>query len=144
MDTIKLAFIDKMLNRYGSEVGTAMRRAIRQQVDPNSSGSLKNNISHRVFTNANTSTMELSFPIQGRYIDMGVGKGHPIGSKNLVQKAIKGKSGRTLKAKIGRKRQKVYAAVAYGKLGGLVGDLAYGLTQETINTIKEELKNKPI
>lgn len=135
-EQIKLAFIERAVRDYAIDVIKAMDRKIRQKnvIDTTD---LVNSLSFTTGPLAAGSVGKILFKDYGRYIDMGVGKGRSLklGLENLNE-YIENKTG---KSKI--KPVKIYSPIAYGKLNGLMGDLAHGFTQETINIIKSELEN---
>lgn len=121
-DQVRLTFIERCVRDYVSEVIQGMERSIIKKgvVD---TGALKSSLSGH----ANGEVGKLIFKEYGRYIDMGVSKGNPLSN--------------ALKSEKKRKAKKIYSPIAYGKLNGLIGDLMYGLTEQTIQTIKTELEN---
>jgi hypothetical protein len=131
MDTrIKMTFIHRAVEKYASDVVQAMQRSITKN-NAIKTGALRDSLSASV----NDNVGKLMFKEYGRFIDMGVGRG-----KNLSQ--VKQKQDKLTKGtrKL-RKRKKIYSPIAYGKLNGLMGDIMYGLTEETIAAIKNELQN---
>lgn len=77
-------------------------------------------------------------------VDMGAGKGHPLGGLSAVGvelQASKTKGLALVKDK-GRKPKKIYAKIAYGKLSYLQGKLLHGFTEEAIAELKAELEGK--
>ncbi len=75
----------------------------------------------------------LKFADYGRFLDMGVSKGHPLGGQKTLANNLKSKSKNI-------RRRKIYSTIAYGNLNGLIGDLAYGFTDEAVELIKAQLK----
>lgn len=131
MDTrIKMTFIHRAVEKYANDVVQAMHRSITKN-NAIKTGALRDSLS----ASANDNVGKLMFKEYGRFIDMGVGRG-----KNLSQ--VKQKQDKLTKGtrKL-RKRKKIYSPIAYGKLNGLMGDIMYGLTEETIAAIKNELQN---
>lgn len=141
MSDLKQIYIQKALTEYMRSVQNTMEIVLDKRA--NDTGNLKNSISSQVskLTTAGGSA-ELKFKDYGRFIDMGVGKGHPIGAaaknRDMVVLATNGK---VLNAKPVRKPVKFYSKIAYGKLSGLMQDLLYGLTEEAIEKIKNELQH---
>lgn len=121
-EQIRLSFIERCVRDYVADVVKGMERSIIKKgvVD---TGALKSSLSGY----ASGEVGKLIFKEYGRYIDMGVSKGNPLSS--------------ALKADKKRKAKKIYSPIAYGKLNGLIGDLMYGLTEQTIQTIKTEIEN---
>jgi hypothetical protein len=131
MDTrVKMTFIHRAVEKYANDVVQAMQRSITKN-NAIKTGALRDSLS----ASANDNVGKLMFKEYGRFIDMGVGRG-----KNLSQ--VKQKQDKLTKGtrKL-RKRKKIYSPIAYGKLNGLMGDIMYGLTEETIAAIKNELQN---
>lgn len=125
-DQVKLSFIHKCVQSYVNEVVTAMDRSIRKN-NVVATGALRNSLSNAV----NENVGKLIFLEYGRFVDMGVGRGKSL--------ADIGKD----KSKKLRKKKRIYSPIAYGKLNGLISDLMFGLTEETIATIKNELNQTP-
>lgn len=131
---LKQAFVQRALAEYMQDVIRAMKREIIRR-DVRVTDELLNSLSYNVYRQQHGAEGALSFAEWGRFIDMGVGRGHPLG----------GGVGATMdaltKTKVGgsRKPNKIYSPIAYGKLNGLIGDLMYGYTEETIALIKKEL-----
>lgn len=131
-EQIKLKFIETALQDYGKEVQMAMQLAIRKKRVIDTSA-LVNSIAYTTDDTPSGGIAKIMFREYGRYIDMGVGKGKKLGlGIKGMDKAIQGRKQ--------RKPRKIYSPIAYGKLNGLIGDLMYGLTEETIQTIKTQLE----
>ena len=130
MEPIKLSFIHRCVQNYVEEVVTAMDRSIRKK-NVIRTGALKNSLSHA----ANDNVGKLLFLEYGRFIDMGVGRGKRLSDVRAETSQLAGKQKKL------RKRKKIYSPIAYGKLNGLMADLMYGLTDETISIIKTELQS---
>jgi hypothetical protein len=129
---VKMTFIHRAVEKYAHDVVTAMQRSIVKN-NAIKTGALRDSLSAA----ANDNVGKLMFKEYGRFIDMGVGRG-----KNLSQ--VKEKQDKLSKgSRKLRKRKKIYSPIAYGKLNGLMGDIMYGLTEETIAAIKNELQNTP-
>lgn len=124
---VKLTFIARCVRDYVDEVVVAMERSIRRN-NVVSTGALRDSLANA----ANENVGKLIFKEYGRFVDMGVGRGKPLS-------AIAAQPISSVQRKL-RKRKKIYSPIAYGKLNGLMGDLMYGLTEETIATIKNELQ----
>lgn len=141
MSDLKQIYIERALAEYMRSVQGTMELVLAKRA--NDTGDLKNSISSQVskLTTAG-GTAELKFKDYGRFIDMGVGKGHPIGAaaknRDMVVLATNGK---IRNAKPVRKPVKFYSKIAYGKLNGLMQDLLYRLTEETLEKLKNELQN---
>ncbi len=88
----------------------------------------------------------LSFLDYLRYVDMGVGRAHPLGGLKAMRVALQSRQqeGLALVKDRVRKPKKIYSKIAYGKLTWLENKLLHGYTDETIATLKSELENKSI
>lgn len=86
----------------------------------------------------------LSFNEYLRFIDMGVGRAHPLGglTNTKVTLEFHGKTGFATEQNKTRKPKKFYSKTAYGKLNWLEGKLLYGYTEETIAMLKNNLQNQ--
>ena len=128
---IKLLFIASALKDYMQRNKRGMEREIIRRNVRNTDELLKS-IQFRTFQESAEGNATLSFALQGRFVDMGVGKGHPLGGgPNSTIAALS-------RAK-GRKPQKVYSPIVYGNLNGLINDQLYGFTEETVKNIKQNL-----
>ncbi|HRH60715.1 MAG TPA: hypothetical protein PL045_09110, partial [Chitinophagaceae bacterium] len=83
----------------------------------------------------------LSFKEYGRFLDMGTGRGNPLGGLKSTRIALQAQNKEGLaQIKKQRKRKIIYSRLAYGKLNWLIGKLLYGYTDETIAMIKQQLQ----
>lgn len=143
MDQIKTTFIQRAVARYCDDVIRRMSKVIdgKKIID---TSELKHSLSSSVNSNSAGATGKLIFNEYGRFVDMGVGRSHPLGgSIRALQDTIIASNGakRSLGRKEARKPRKFYSPIAYGKLNGLIGDIAYGFTDEAANAIKRELES---
>lgn len=132
-EEIKLKFIETALQDYGMEVKKAMDKAIhhKRAIDTKA---LVNSLAYATDSTPSGGIAKIIFEKRGRFLDMGVGRGKKLGlGLKGIDKALEGRKQ--------RKPRKIYSPIAYGKLNGLIGDLMYGLTEETIHTIKTQLEN---
>lgn len=129
---LKLSFIQKALKDYMTDVSQAMKQIIVRK-NARDTDTLLNSLKFKTYQESAQGNADLSFAEWGRMLDMGVGKEHPLsgiaGTRNALNETRK-KSERT------RKPLKIYSPIVYGKLNGLIGDLAYGFTEETIQSLK--------
>ena len=136
MPDIKLTFIQSALREFMQRAEAAMESAgHKKKIDINS-------ISYKVLQNGGGALGQLSFNDYLRFVDMGVGRGHPLGGLRATTETLQAsnKTGLSLvKDKI-RKPKKIYAKPVYGELGFLYGKLLYGFTEETIAAIKAEME----
>lgn len=130
---LKQTFVRNALQQYFNDVEEAMRKQIQRKraIDTKS---LLNSLRHVLYEETQGASGALSFEEYGRFLDMGVTRGHPLGG--IKETSIKLRNGRKQK-KI--KPRKIYSPVIWGKLNGLINDLAYGYTEETIATLKKQL-----
>lgn len=136
---IKLTFIQRAVERYADDVVAAMDRSItkRKVVD---TGDLKSSLANTVQATEKGAIGKILFNRYGRYVDMGVGRGNKLGTGvEALQNAILSSQGADRK-KRGIKPRKFYSPIAYGKLNGLIEDIAYGLHDETVQAIRAELE----
>lgn len=129
---LKLAFINKALTDYMQSVIKRMKSVIIKK-DVRFTDELLKSFHFNVFQSNADGNANLNFAEWGRMIDMGVGRGHPLGGIKATSELID-------KAKQ-RKPVKIYSPIAYGQLNGLIGDLMYGFTEETKSILKKELEN---
>lgn len=133
---IKLTFIQRALAEYMQRVEAAMKSAgQKNKIDINS-------LSYKILQNGGGALGQLSFNDYLRFVDMGVGRGHPLGGLAATSVALqsRNKEGLALVKDKTRKPKKIYAKPAYGELGHLYGKLLYGFTEETIAMLKAELE----
>lgn len=131
---LKQTFIAVCLRQYMDSVIEGMRlAATRQHVGVTNEG-IKS-LAYNVLSQGNGAIAKLSFKEYLRFVDMGVGKGVPIGGIKDMREKIKTKGHKS------RKSKKIYSKTAYGKLSWLQGKLLYGYTEETIAMLKNEMTN---
>ena len=84
----------------------------------------------------------LSFREYLRYVDMGVGKGHPLGGLATMKVTLQAsrREGLSLVKDTVRRPKKIYSKAAYGKLTYLQNKLLHGYTEETIAMLKKEMQ----
>jgi hypothetical protein len=135
---IKSTFIQNALERYFDEVKPAVRVLIRRQ-KVGVTEHLVNSLASRVFKETAGARGELLFDESGRFIDMGVGKGHKLGGLKASKAAFSRSS--SPQGPGDRKPKKIYSRVAYGKLTALQNHLLHGYTEEAIAQIKNGMIN---
>lgn len=142
---LKTAFILKALNEYNvraiAEARAAMKRA---HVGVTEEG--YNSFAYKAFQRGEGAYSNLSFKEYLRFVDMGAGRGHPLGGLTATTVALQSqkKTGLSLVKDKVRKPKKIYSKIVYGNLGYLYGKLLYGYTQETIDALKNELEQNNI
>lgn len=141
MPDIKNTFIQRSLQEYLRAVENAMRAAA-QKTKMNVTGEGIASISHKVLQAGGGALGELSFNEYLRFVDMGVGRAHPLGGLKATEVALQSskKTGFALEKDKTRKPKKIYSKPAYGLLGSLYGKLSYGYTEEVIAALKQELQ----
>ena len=106
-------------------------------------GALRQSVRNKVAKSGVGAAGELMFKEYGRWLDMGVRPGHPLGGLRLRSETLKAskKTGfsQTRRRKV--KPVKIYSKVAYGNLKFLINDLLYGYTEQVINDTKQTLEN---
>lgn len=138
--SIELTFIQRAVRQYATDVVAAMDARVRRmkKVDTDA---LRSSLDSKTEGTASGAVGKILFNEYGRFVDMGTGRGHKLGGgiENL-QAAILSTQGNSRSVTKARKPAKFYSPVAYGKLNGLIEDIAYGLTDETRSAIKKELE----
>jgi len=98
-------------------------------------------LSYQALQQGNGGVANLSFNEYLRFVDMGVGRAHPLGglkSMRVTLQASKKEGLAQVKDKV-RRPKKIYSKIAYGKLNWLENKLLHGYTQETVEMLKAEL-----
>jgi hypothetical protein len=143
MADLKQTFILKALADYNQSVIDTMRAVMRKRkVGITDEG--YQSLAYKVFAAGNGAYSNLSFKEYLRFVDMGVGRGHPLGGLKGVSIALQAskQTGLSLVKDNGRKPKPIYSKVAYGKISYLQGKLLYGYTEETIAMLKQELEKQ--
>ena len=137
MSAIKTAFIAAALREYMSMTKAGMRTAMRR-ARVGSTGAAEASLDDTV----SDTRAELSFKEYLRFVDMGVGKGNPIGGMKATRVALQGSStvGMVQTKNNSRKAKKIYSKVAYGNLSWLQGKILFGYSEEVIEMLKKELE----
>lgn len=140
---LKTSFIHKSLAEYMQAVKQGMIRSAGRQKVGVTNESIAT-IAYAAATQGATTSASLSFADALRYVDMGVGRGHPLGGLQAVRQTLQASTrvGVVLKKDNTRKPKKIYSKVAYGNLTWLENKLLYGFTEETIAQMKKELEQK--
>jgi hypothetical protein len=143
MDGLKQTFIMKCLNDYMNDVIETMRQAAKRiGIDP--SGDALSSLSYVAAKDGNGAVANLSFKEYLRFVDMGVGRGHPLGGMASMKITLlsQKKSGSILVADRKRKPKKIYSKTAYGKLTWLENQLLYGFSEETKALLQQNMADK--
>jgi hypothetical protein len=143
--SLQQSFILKALTQYNERVEAAMKRAMAAK-NVNVTGEAARSIAYQVLQSGAGAESKLTFKEYLRFIDMGVGRGHPLGrlKKVRVELASRNAGGNVFKKDNVRKPKKVYSKTAYGELIFLENNLLHGYTEEAIANLKNELEQKNI
>lgn len=139
---LKQSFILKCLRDYNESVIEAMRSQMNK-LKVNVTGEGLQSLAFKVFQSGNEGAYSnLTFKEYLRFVDMGVGRGHPLGGLDSVGVELQASKQRGLKYVKDKtfRPKKIYAKIAYGKLPHLTGKLLYGFTDEAIAELKAELE----
>ena len=140
MADFKQTFVQRALEEYLQQVEAGMQSAItKNKVGVTGEGAAS--ISHKILQNGGGALGQLSFMNYLRFIDMGAGRGHPLGGLSSVSVTLAASrtTGRSFVADKIRRPKKIYAKITYGKLNYLIGKLMYGYTEAVVAQLKEEL-----
>lgn len=140
---MKQAFITKALHTFNTRVIATMQVvAKRAGIGVTNEGI--QSLAYQVANSGEGAASKLSFHEYLRMVDMGAGRGHPLGGlkSTLVTLQSSNKSG-FVQTKDNTRKPKtfLYSKVAYGNLTGLQNELLYGYTEEAITMLKQELAN---
>jgi hypothetical protein len=142
---LKLTFIQQSLSQYMQSVMEGMRIAAqRNKVGVTEDGI--HSLAYQVAQQGEGAVANLSFKEYLRMVDMGAGRGHPLGGLSSMRVALQStnKTGFAQVKDKGRKPKKIYATIAYGKLTWLENKLLHGYTEETIALLKNQLQENGI
>ncbi len=137
---LKQTFIINALVEYNQRVKQQMQQRMRR-MKIGVTDDAYNSIAYEAAANGNGAVSKLSFVDYLRFVDMGVGRGHPLGglrSMTITLKSRNQSATALVKDKV-RKPKKAYSKVAYGNLNYMYNKLLYGYTEETIEMLKKEL-----
>jgi len=142
---LKLTFIQKTMTEYMADVKRNMATAA-DRLKVNKTGAGKASLASQTTSEGQSVTGKLSFKEYLRFVDMGVGRGHPLGGLKSVkvELASRKKGGDKFIKDNTFKPRKIYAKVAYGELTTMYNRLLYGFTEETIQMLKDELQSQPL
>lgn len=138
--TVKDTFVEMALKEYMRMTIKGMQHAFRKAKVGVTNQALQS-LDDKVAGNAG----ELIFREYLRFVDMGVGKGQPLGGLKMMKAVLKSspQKGFTLEKNRGRKAKKVYSKVAYGNLSWLQGKILFGYSEEAIRLLKENMEGNP-
>lgn len=148
MSNLKRTFIQRSLEQYMNDVEGTIK-LIMYRAGIVDTGTAVRSFAYKVVQQgAEGGVANLSFDQAVRFIDMGVGRAHPLGSLRGMKTTLlsQNKTGTVLKKNTVRKPKKIYSKIAYGKLTVLQNQLLYGYTEEVIAELKKEMEaaNQPI
>lgn len=140
---LKRTFILRAVQQYVEDCEATFELLIRRKKIGVTDELLKS-FRNKARGNGEGATGELIFKEYGRMVDMGVGRGQPLGAlaKTRVALQSKSQSGLVFVKDKTRRPKKFYSPVIYGKLTYLQNKLLYGYGQEAIDSLKAELENK--
>lgn len=139
---LKTTFIQKSLAEYMQRVSTAMRiQAQRMKIGVTDEG-IKS-LSYQAMAMNGGGHATLTFREYLRMVDMGAGRGHPLGGLTTMRQTLQStnKTGFVQVKDKTRKPKKFYSKTTYGNLTWLQNQLLYGYTEETIAVLKKEMQN---
>ena len=139
---LKDTFIQRALNQYMDRVIRAMMITLSRENKIDTSY-LQKSLAFFVAKRKQGGTGSLIFAEYGRFIDMGVGRSHPLGGLAGMKIALFSKSSHGYIPGNRRKRDPVkwYSRIAYGNLSWLQGKILFGYTENTIAMLKKELED---
>lgn len=138
---VKQTFIVRALTEYNERTTRAMK-VLAQKLKVNATGEGVKSIAYTVATSGSGAVSNLSFKEYLRFVDMGVGRGHPLGglTQTKVTLQAQNKSGLAFKKDTTFRAKKMYSKPAYGNLTILNNQLLYGLNEEVKENIIKELQ----
>ena len=101
----------------------------------NATGEAINSVAYTTAAQGSGAVAQLSFKEYLRFVDMGVGRGHPLGGTSSMQITLMAHK----KTGAARKPKKVYSKPAWSKITYLQNQLLYGFSEEAIRALKEEI-----
>ena len=142
MADLKQAFITKSLAAYHEKlIQTIKHAATRGGIGVTNEG--VNSLAYKIATSGSGAVSQLSFKNYLRMVDMGAGRGHPLGGLKKTKVALQSKNKvgfAQVKDNTRKKKTFLYSKPAYGLLTTLANDLLYGYTEEAIAMLKQELQ----
>lgn len=139
---MKQEFVTRALTEFHQRVTSQMREVARRKgIGVTNEGI--NSLAFQVYKSGQEGgRSNLTFKQYLRFVDMGVGRGHPLGG--LTSTVISLQASRTkglaqIKDRTRKPKTYLYSRVAYGNLTGLQNQLLYGYTEEAIEALKKEL-----
>ena len=132
----------RCLTDYLREVKETMPEAGKNAgMDPNGKG--LQSVRYAVSESGDGVVGQIYFHEYLRHVDMGVGRGRPLGSlTTITARPRSAKAGRVFVKDRTYKPKKIYARIAYGKLNWLEGRLMYGLIDEVVAELKSQIEGQ--
>jgi hypothetical protein len=107
----------------------------RKRLKVGESGKLDRSFQTRVLSlSQDTFQSQMDFLLRGRFVDMGVGRGRKIESRQTNRELLS-----PTKA---RKPKKWFSRAYYGRLNDLQGVLGYQLIEASIRSVKDNLEGR--
>lgn len=139
--SLKATFVQKSLANYMEDVIATMKIAAARAKVGVTDEAIKS-LAYKAFQEgAQGGHASLSFKEYLRMVDMGAGRGHPLGglAATTINLQASNRKGLAQVKDKGRKPKKIYSKIAYGKLTHLQNQLLYGYTEETVAMLKAEM-----
>lgn len=137
---LKLTFQQQVLTQYNQDCISAMQLMMRRmKIGKTEEG--YNSFAYEAMMLGASSTSTLSFREYLRFVDMGVGRAHPLGGLTTMKVTLQAqqKEGLAFVKDKMRKPKKFYSKIVYGKITWLQNKLLYGYTEETVAMLKQNL-----
>lgn len=130
MNDVKMAFVREVLSRKGQEMQNAIIRSItREGLSEPAKG-----ITGHVIQNSDGTAYEMTIPLLRRFQDMGA----PLRRFHLTSENVLTHNFEMLKGK----KFAVYNRNVWGYFGAIVRELMYGLTDDVVKSIKDQLNTR--
>jgi hypothetical protein len=137
---LKLTFQQQVLAQYNQDCIAAMQLMMRRmKIGKTEEG--YNSFTYDALMQGSSAISNLTFREYLRFVDMGVGRAHPLGGLTTMKVTLQAqqKEGLAFVKDKGRKPKKFYSKLVYGKLTWLQNKLLYGYTEETIAMLKKNI-----
>ena len=128
--------ITQSLQHYSTELSVALKKSALESKVADSFALIKS-----IKTTVSGSALRLNFNEYGRFVDMGVGKGVPVGSKGSENFEKYRRENGKLKF-YGRKPRTWYSKTAFSMLANLKGSIYRNLADAMKTDIRNQLENK--
>lgn len=135
---LKQTFVLQCVQEYFGDVEDGMALALIR-TKSNKTKSLSNSISSRSYISGKGAAGSLIFKDYGRFVDMGVGRAHPLGGLKATTLNLQSRSGggaALVKDKT-RRPKKFYSKVAYGNLNYLINKILYGFSEDAVRSFQQ-------